>query len=180
MGARPQIVFCCELELRRLAHLRAREVRLPLLDGTRARGFTEQVHPLVVHVLDRLPDRRVARLVARVVLCELERGGGRRGLVSGDWRHRVRRVRRSGVVRRVAEARAPAVSEVYKLISYQWQKSLLTTKNVSSSAQYFASAAETASRELAGGWPTSRGTSLRSSRLRVVSYCDTVLALRTP
>lgn len=71
------------------------------------------------------------------------------------------------------EARAPDGQTISRA-AYQWQKSLLTTKNVSSSFQYSAKAALTASRELAGGCPTSSGMSLRSSRLQSVENCDCI------
>lgn len=46
--------------------------------------------------------------------------------------------------------------------SHQWQKSLLMTKKVAGSAQYFASVCEIASTWEAGGWPTISGTTVTS------------------
>lgn len=109
MGFRPQMVFwrvsCCLAS--HPAHLRTRQVCLPLLDGSLARRRAEQVHALVVHVLDGLPDRRVALGLGDVATDKLQLAVVRDAGSGGNRRHRHGRIRRGGVVWCMGESSAP-------------------------------------------------------------------------
>lgn len=115
MGLRPQIVFCfvstaapTRDNVRAPTHLSAGEISLPLFNRPFACGLTETVHALVVHVLDRLPDRSRSLARGRVIAVELEAVRGAVALALAlDGRHRVGRVWSRWVVGSVLKARSP-------------------------------------------------------------------------